>query len=544
MKTLLQHWVTQQAERRPDAIALVMLDKKMTYGQLEESSNQLARLLREAGCVKGDRVCFLMPKSPTAIVTMLGILKADCMHVPLDPASPASRLAKIVESSESRWVLAAGHVDNLLEELACDTKFERSVSVGWMDNEADLKRNFRPEFFREDLASYSGAFVDSQNNPDDAAHILFTSGSTGTPKGVVITHSNVIHFVEWGVKYFGINSSDQNSGHPPLHFDLSQFDIFGTFAAGAQLHLVSPELSLLPHKIADFIRDSELTQWFSVPSVLNYMAKFDVVKANDFPTLKRLLWCGEVFPTPALMYWMKRLPNVSFTNLYGPTETTIASSHYTVPRRPEDPRESIPIGIPCKGEELLVLDENLEQVTPGEVGNLYIGGVGLSPGYWKEPEKTRAAFVRRPGSADAKERIYKTGDLALIDTRGLVHYVGREDSQVKSRGYRIELGEIEAALNALGAVEDCAVVGIRSDGFEGTTICCAYVSALDADVSAASLENELRKVLPGYMLPARWAPFVQLPKNSSGKVDRAQLTRIFEQNETHTHRAARAARFA
>jgi amino acid adenylation domain-containing protein len=542
MKTLLQHWITRQAERRSDAIALVMNRERITYGQLEQSSNQLARLLRAAGCQRGDRVCFLMPKSTTAVVTMLGILKADCMHVPLDPASPATRLARIVSSCESRWVLAAGHVDNLLEELLSGPKFDGSVSVGWMDNEEDLKRNFRPEFFQRDLANYSAAFVDSVNTPDDPAHILFTSGSTGTPKGVVITHSNVIHFVEWAVKHFGISSSDRNSGHPPLHFDLSQFDIFGAFAAGAQLHLVPAELGLLPHKIADFIRNSELTQWFSVPSVLNYMAKFDVVKANDFPTLKRLLWCGEVFPTPALMYWMERLPDVSFTNLYGPTETTIASSYYTVPKCPEDPRASIPIGIPCEGEELLVLDEDLGQVTPGKIGDLYIGGVGLSPGYWKEPEKTRAAFIQRPGGIDPRERVYKTGDLAWTDTEGLVHYVGRADSQVKSRGYRIELGEIEAALNALGALEDCAVVGIPSDGFEGTTICCAYVGAPHADVNAVSLRNELRKVLPGYMLPARWAPFAHLPKNSSGKVDRPQLSKIFAQNETQTPSAAQTAR--
>jgi len=543
MKTLLQHWVTRQAEHRPEAIAVVMNEDRITYGQLEESSNQLARLLRAAGCRRGDRVCFLLPKSPTAIVTMLGILKAGCMHVPLDPASPACRLARIVDLCESRWVLVAGPLSNLLEDLLADAKFGQSVSVGRMDNEDDLKGDLRPEFSQRDLANYSGAFVDSENSADDPAHILFTSGSTGTPKGVVIRHSNVIHFVEWAVKYFGISSSDRNSSHPPLHFDLSQFDIFGTFAAGAQLHLVSAELGLLPHKIADFIRYSELTQWFSVPSVLNYMAKFDVVKADDFPTLKRLLWCGEVFPTPALIYWMERLPYVSFTNLYGPTETTIASSYYTVPSCPENSRESIPIGTPCDGEELLVLDENLKQVAPGEIGDLYIGGVGLSPGYWKEPEKTRAAFIQRRKGTDPRERIYKTGDLAWIDTEGLLHYVGRADSQIKSRGYRIELGEIEAALNTLGALEDCAVVGIPSDGFEGTTICCAYVGAPDANVKAATLRKELRKVLPGYMLPARWAAFAHLPKNSSGKIDRPRLARIFEQNEPQTLRAAQAARF-
>jgi amino acid adenylation domain-containing protein len=546
MKALLQNWVTRQAERRPDGIALVMNEEKMTYGQLEESSNRLARLLRSAGCRKGDRICFLMPKSPAAIVTMLGILKADCLHVPLDPAGPAPRVEKIVDSCESRCILAAGPVGRLLDELLSQPVRSRSISVGWIDDEQGLEMNFRPAFFRRDLDNFSGSFLDSQNTPEDAAHILFTSGSTGTPKGVVITHANVIHFVEWAVKYFGIDSSDRNSGHPPLHFDLSQFDIFGTFAAGAQLHLVPADVSLLPNQLADFIRRSELTQWFSVPSVLNYMAKFDVVNVNDFPRLERVLWCGEVFPTPALMYWMQRLPSATFTNLYGPTETTIASSYYTVPSCPESPRESIPIGAACEGEQLLVLGENLKPVPPGETGDLYIGGLGLSPGYWRDPQKTAAAFVRRPGSTEPSDRIYKTGDLAKVgaDADGLVYYVGRADSQVKCRGYRIELGEIEAALNALGSLKECAVVAIPSGGFEGTTICCAYVSAAHANVDTRLLLSQLRKHLPSYMLPTRWAALDHLPKISSGKIDRPQLRRIFDQDGNQTSRAAQTARFS
>lgn len=544
MKALLQNFVTRQAERRPDGIALVMNQEKMTYGQLEESSNQLARLLRAAGCQRGDRVCFLMPKSPAAIVTMLGILKADCMHVPLDPASPAPRVARIVDSCESRWILAAGPVGRLLDGLLSQTGRNGSISVGRIDDEKELRGNVRPEFYRRDLNNFSGSFLDSENTSEDAAHILFTSGSTGTPKGVVITHANVIHCVEWAVKYFGIDSSDRNSGHPPLHFDLSQFDIFGTFAAGAQLHLVPGDVSLMPNPLTDFIRRSELTQWFSVPSVLNYMAKFDVVKVNDFPRLKRVLWCGEVFPTPALMYWMRRLPKVSFTNLYGPTETTIASSYYTVSKCPENPCEPIPIGAPCDGEQVLVLGDNLTSVSPGETGDLYIGGVGLSPGYWKDPHKTAAAFIQRPGSTDPSNRIYKTGDLAKIGADGLVYYVGRADSQVKSRGYRIELGEIEAALNAFGDLKECAVVAIPCDGFEGTTICCAYVSTAHANVDTRRLLSQLRTLLPSYMFPTRWAALNQLPKNSSGKIDRPQVRRMFEQDGTQTSCAAQTARFA
>jgi amino acid adenylation domain-containing protein len=519
---LLQNWISQQAQRRPEAVAVVMEGQSLTYGQLEESTNRLARLLQAAGCRRGDRVCFAIPKSPAAIIAIVGILKADCVHVPIDTTSPAARVSKIIRSSAPRYILGVESSSGLLEELFEPAEFRESVGVGWMEKLSAEHRNFRPKFQWADINGYSAEPLQTSQHSDDPAHILFTSGSTGEPKGVVITHANVIHFVEWATRYFGIHESDRVSGHPPLHFDLSVFDIFGAFAAGAELHLVPPKVALLPNKLADFIRDSELTQWFSVPSVLNYLAKFDVVKANDFPALRRLLWCGEVFPTPALIYWMKRLPHVSFTNLYGPTETTIASSYYTVKSCPADGTQAIPIGTACGGEELLVLDKDLRRAPAGEVGNLYIRGVGLSPGYWCNPAATEAAFVPY-GEGD---RIYRTGDLARVGQDGLVYFVGRADTQIKSRGYRIELGEIEVALHDLPELKECAVVALPTDGFETNLICCAYVGR-DKNVTPPDIRVQLGKVLPPYMVPSRWLVLPQLPKNANGKIDRRKVQELF-----------------
>jgi acyl-coenzyme A synthetase/AMP-(fatty) acid ligase len=292
---------------------------------------------------------------------------------------------------------------------------------------------------------------------------------------------------------------------------------------------MTPETSLLHHKLADFIREKELTQWFSVPWVLQQMAKFDVVRQNDFPALKRLLWCGEKFPTPALMYWMKRLPHVTFDNLYGPTEATIASSYYRVAHPLENETAEVPIGLPCKGELMLVLDEQLRPVGPGEPGNLYIGGVGLSPGYWNDPERTREVFRRNPYSSNPSDRIYNTGDLARIGTDGLVYLIGRSDSQIKSRGYRIELGEIEAAVHAIPGVQDAAVVVIGVEGSEDKIICCAYVSRSGPDLSPLALKRQLTAAVPRYMIPQRWMALQQMPRNSNGKTDRPFLRRQFEQ---------------
>src|ERR1700733_2667142 len=372
MNRILQSWVTQQAETRPDATAIVMGGERLTYGQLEVSSNQLAHMLQQSGCKLGDRVCILVPKSPAAIVSMIGILKAGCMHVPIDTATPAKRIRHIFESCENRWVLAGGSVSPLLDELLAESSLRARTSVGWLDPETPSATNFSPEFSLAHLKAAPSHAIPQQRTSNDGSHILFTSGSTGVPKGVVITHSNVSTFVDWALKHYGIDHTDRFSGHTPFHFDLSTFDIFGAITAGAQLHLVPAETALLPPKLAQFIRNSELTQWFSVPSVLNYLAKFDSVKHHDFPSLRRVLWCGEVLPTPALMYWMERLPRVRFSNLYGPTEATIASSFYDVTSIPTDPKAPIPIGRACHGEQLLVLDDKLEPAPPREIGNLYI----------------------------------------------------------------------------------------------------------------------------------------------------------------------------
>lgn len=528
MTMLLQQGVTAQAQAHPDAVALVFKGARMTYGELEEASNRLARLLLDAGCRRGDRVGLLMPKSPLAIVAMLGALKADAIYVPMDPASPAARQARVLEISDCHSILAAGPVGAMLRETLETASLHQRPVIGWLDDAIAPDADPAPAFTLRDLAAHPATLPTPANTGRDLAHILFTSGSTGTPKGVMITHASVAHFIQWAGRYFGIAHTDRVSQHPPLRFDVSTFDIFGALWAGAELHLVPPELNLLPHKLAQFIRDARLTQWFSVPSVLNLMANFDVVGQGDFPCLRRVLFAGEPLPTPTLMHWMRRLPHARFTNLYGPTETTISSSYYTVPRCPADQRETIPIGTACDGEELLLLDAQFRPVATGETGDLYIRGAGLSPGYWRDLEKTRSAFLPRPGGEGPHDRIYKTGDLARRTTDGLFYFVGRSDMQIKSRGYRIELGEIETALHALPGLRESAVVAIQSEGFEGWQICCAYVPAPGDGVSPESLRKGLAALVPGHMLPARWMRYDDaLPKNASGKIDRPRLREGF-----------------
>jgi amino acid adenylation domain-containing protein len=521
---LLQDWLSLQAQQRPASAAICWRGGGLTYGELEQLSNRLAWMLKAQGCTRGDRVALLLPKGPLAIAAMLGVLKADCGYTPLDTRNPAARIARVLSALDCRCILAVESTRELLWEAL--RHLPATPVVGLLEPGIDLTA-CQAQFGLDDIASCPAEAPTRNNTSSDIAHILFTSGSTGVPKGVVITHANVIHFVDWAVRHFRIGPDDRLSGHSPLHFDLSTFDVYGTLAAGATLYPIPPEANLLPHKLAQLIQDEALTQWFSVPSILHHMAKRDVIRPAAFPSLRRLLWCGERFPTSGLMYWMRRLPDVEFSNLYGPTETTIASSCYQVPACPLDERDETPIGEGCGGDELLVLDTGLLPPAAGEIGDLFIRGPGLSPGYWGDPERTATAFIPNPLSHDVSDRLYRTGDLARIDEQGRVLLVGRADTQVKSRGYRIELGEIEAALDGIVELEESAVVAMASDGFEGNLLCCAYVPRAGGEITPALLRQRLAETLPGYMLPSRWKRLDRLPLNQNGKTDRPALKELW-----------------
>ncbi len=523
MARALQDYVTRQAERRPDASALVDGDLRVTYEALETRANRLARLLRER-VRRGDRIGLLLPKSPAAIAAMLASLKLGAIYVPLDPESPAARLEKILRAAECAVLLASAPAVPLLRRLDPALRHD----LVWLGDLPADAGDLQARFHEAEAAALSPEPVAAGGGCDDPAHLLFTSGSTGAPKGVIVAQRNVIAFVTWANAYFGLGEGDRVSCHSPLAFDLSTWDLFGGFAAGAEVHLVPPQLNLFPGRLVDFIRAHRLVQWFSVPSLLAYLARFDAVRPGDFPELRRIIWCGEVFATPALRYWMERVQHASFTNLYGPTETTVASSYFRVETPPPETSAGVPIGRACGGETLHVLGPDLEPLPPGEVGEIAIGGAGVTLGYWRDPERTAAAFVDLP--APSGGRVYRTGDLGRRDQDGLVHFLGRKDSQIKSRGHRIELGEIEAALHAVPEVGQGAIVALPAPRFGGHAICCAYAPRAGTALSPAALRERLAVLLPRYMLPAHWRAMDRLPANANGKVDRVALRALFAED--------------
>jgi amino acid adenylation domain-containing protein len=533
MNVLLHHGLQSQAQARPDADALVFGDTRLSYGDFERASNQLAHRLADLGCRHGDRVALLSPKCPAALVAMFATLKLGAIHVPLDPACSVARLALMLASSQCGFVLAAGKVADLLDRALKAAMLNRQPLIGWLDEQPGSTVDRRPGF---DLS----ALADSPTTPPrgrcadtDTALILFTASTTGPARGVTITHRNLVSELRWAIAYFGITATDRLSQHAPLASYLCILDIHAALWTGAESHLVPAELNLMPHKLAQFIRTSELTQWFSVPSVLHRMASFDLVRHGDFASLRRVLFAGEVLPTPTLMHWMDRLPHATFSNLYGTTETTLAGTCHTLVAAPANRRDPIPIGTACAGAQILLLDDRLQPVPDDEIGHLYIGGARLSPRYWHDPEKTRSAFLPMPGSEPSGLRIHKTGDLARRGADGLLYFVGRADTQIVRHGHRIALGEIDAALQTLASLREAAAVAIDSADVDDPLICCAYVPTPQGPASVEALRQSLAQLLPDEMLPARWMHLDTLPLNASGKIDRQLLKQSFRLAEAH-----------
>jgi amino acid adenylation domain-containing protein len=487
----------------------------ISYGFLDEASSRLATALRRNGCGPGDRVALLLRKSTDALVAIVGVLKAGCAYVPLDPHSPAARLSAVVESSQPNVLIGHHATADTIGQMAPACK------VAMMDTTVGATTGLG----HKEWASVRAEPLDAIS-PAEPAYIIYTSGSTGQPKGVLITHNSATHFSDWAVAHFELGDGDRNSSHAAFHFDLSVLDVFPTLRSGGTLHLVPPEANLLPASIAGFIGEHQLTQWVSVPSILTYIAKHDAIPPGGYPSLRRVLTCGEVLPTATLIYWMERVPHARFSNLYGPTEATVASSFHDVADPPADAASAVPIGIPIPGEELLVLSKDMERAPDGVIGDLYIGGAGLSPGYWEDPAKTEAAFVpdpRNPGRI-----IYRTGDLASVDEHGIHHFHGRSDTQIKSRGYRIELGDIEAALSGLDYLLDAVVVPVQDDKFGSVSVSCAYIPRLGEEVTALRIRRDLNLLLPSYMIPTGWHEFMSFPTNRNGKIDRNAIQRAME----------------
>jgi amino acid adenylation domain-containing protein len=519
--------------------ALVDSTGALTYAELEARSNCVAHVLRELGVARGDRVGLYMEKSLDAVAGLYGVLKAGAAYVPLDPLSPAHRIAQLVRDCEPRVLLADAETRAQWPAVAQSAASLQAILVL---NRSAAQDGSQPAAPGCDLLWSDALDAHSGEGPprhvprgDDLAYILYTSGSTGVPKGVALTHANALAFVEWSAREFTLTSEDRLSSHAPLHFDLSIFDLFAGARAGAATVLVSRQTTIFPTQLVDLIEREEITVWYSVPSALIMMLHRGGLRPGRLSSLRSVLFAGEVFPPKHLRDLMTLLPAARFANLYGPTETNVCAWH-EVSTPPAAAAKPVPIGKAIDGVELFAITDQGNIAGVGEVGELYVQGPTVMQGYWRDSRRTERSLVRHPCARRLQEPAYRTGDFVWRDEAGHYHLVGRRDMQVKTRGYRVELGEVEAVLHAHPAVHECAVVALADDAV--TNRLAAVVVASD-EASAEGLASFCAQRIPRHMVPERFELRDTLPKTTTGKVNRQLLAAQLLADQTAQRRTRR-----
>jgi amino acid adenylation domain-containing protein len=490
-----------QALKRPSALALLFGQERVTYAQLDRSSNQVAHLLRRHGVGRDVLVGVCMDRSVELIVAMLGILKAGGAYVPFDPTNPPERLAFMLEDSGVQTVLTK-------------ERFAASIPGGGVNI---IRFDADQELFSREPESKpepSGG-----EGPDSLAYVMYTSGSTGRPKGVAIEHRCILSLLT-NTDYVQLGPDERVAQAANASFDAATFEIWGALLHGGQLIGLTRDVTLSPHELARAIRKENITTMFLTSALFSQVA-WEAPQA--FANLRNLLYGGEVTDPECARRVIESGGPERLLHVYGPTETTTYAAWYLVHRAPAE-AGAIPIGRPIAHTTIYILDRNLEPVPIGVTGEIYIGGEGVARGYFRRPELTRERFLTDPFAPLPGARMYRTGDLARSRSDGNIEFLGRADHQVKIRGFRIELGEVEAALREHPAVQE-AVVLTWAEGPSNKRL-VAYIvpaSARGNEALIPALRAFLSSKLPDYMIPSTFTQVDALPINANGKVDRAAL---------------------
>lgn len=501
-----------QVQRRPDAVAVVFEEQRMTYRQLNHRANQLAGYLQSLGIGRETLVAMCVERSLDMIVGVLAILKAGAAYVPIDAGYPPERIKLILEDARPSVMLADAH---LLASLSgacpitlCPSQRESEIGQHSSDN---------PRLKRE---------------PSSLAYVIYTSGSTGRPKGVEVEHRSVLELFKATDRLIEFTPDDVWTVFHSFAFDLSVWEIFGCLLHGGRLVIVPRELLKSPRDFYRLLATERVTVLSQTPSAarqLLYACRRLERTHLEALSLRIIICGGEALPVEVarqLLDW-----RVPLWNFYGPTEATV----WTIAKRIKEADckgDRVAIGKPFPGVEAFILNEQLLLVAPGDAGELYLGGRCLARGYLRQPDLTKERFIPHPFSSDPAERLYKTGDQARLNKDGDLLFLGRIDEQVKVSGFRVELGEIEAALAQHPGIQQ-AVVNLWEDANREKRLAAYLVAAKGSRPDITELRTFLRRKLPDYMLPAAFVWLKSVPLSSNGKVDRKALPTPEELNQEH-----------
>lgn len=495
------------AQQRSAASALIYCDQvAVTFTSLLKDSERCASSLSQLGIKRGDVVGIFHTKSPACFAAMLACLRLGAPYVNLDEENPEMRLLRIIDTCKPKIILADEQLSTSANEACQLCKIPL------------IKLHDLP-----DSETYSANLHLDPVIGSDIAYLMFTSGSTGIPKGAAISHAQVLGFVSWAKREICIMENDILSNVNPMHFDNSVFDFYASLFNGAALTPVHRDVVKNPGELVKHIAKVECTVWFSVPSLLIYLMALRAFDAFVWKSIRAVVFGGEGFPIQELRKLYAHFGNdVRMINVYGPTECTcICSAHDVLLQNLDQISGYPPIGQIAPEFRALLLDDD-DSVAQGETGELCLIGPHVGLGYYNDPERTAASFVRNPFCTTHHEKMYRTGDLMRIDPKdGLFYFVGRKDNQVKHMGYRIELEEIEFSLSSIQGISQCVVVLKKTHTKFSRLV--AFVSVTNEAISCSSIIQSLQSTLPNYMIPSHIEIRTELPKNANGKIDRKYL---------------------
>jgi amino acid adenylation domain-containing protein len=491
-----------QAERTPDAPAVVFGDRRLTYAELNQRANQLARYLQERGVGPETRAGILLERSVEMPVALLGILKAGGAYVAFDPSYPPERLRYMFEDSGVTLLLTQQNV--MSPEFAVSPIF---IDAEWGS-----------------IAERDSQNLQSGVDPSNIVYLVYTSGSTGRPKGILIEQRSLVNAAYAFINKHRMTERDRLLQFASLSFDVAAEEFFASWLSGSCV-VMRPEAVMSHADFVSLLQQEEIT-------IVNLPASFWMEwltaiadKKLEIPsTLRRVVVGNEKTLEETLAKWQRLMgQQVEWCNAYGPSETTITASNYE-PASTSSSREeksTVPIGKPVINVEMYVLDPAQQLVPIGVAGELYIGGAGLARGYHNQPAQTAERFIPHSFSAQPGQRLYRTGDLARYRVDGNVEFLGRVDEQVKIRGYRIEVGEVEAVLAQHASVRESIVVAREDE--RGSIRLVAYVVSNNGDLQTADLRNYMQQRLAEYMVPSSFMVLEALPRTPNGKIDRRAL---------------------
>ncbi|MDE9459616.1 non-ribosomal peptide synthetase, partial [Xenorhabdus bovienii] len=492
----------QQVSKTPEAIALRYHDLSLSYQELERQSNQLAHYLIRHGVKPDTPVALCADRSLMMVVAILAINKAGGAYVPFDPDYPQERLGWMLEDAAPSVVLMNRAGSEVLRSLATNGVMlvDLETPAVWQDED-----DCHPQI--------------NGLTPSNLAYIIYTSGSTGKPKGVLNQHGALVNRIHWMQQALQLSSDDIVLQKTPFSFDVSVWEFFWPLLTGACLSIAEPEGHKDPDYLVAQITAQQLTTLHFVPSMLSLLLEHPQV--SHCTSLKQIFCSGEALPAALLKKCQTLLPHTQVHNLYGPTEAAIDVTFWTAP--PAWQESQVPIGKPIANTQIYLLDPHLQPVPLGTAGEIYIGGVGVARGYLNRAELNQQRFIPDPFSENPEARLYRTGDFGRFQSDGTLHYLGRNDNQVKLRGLRIELGEIEASLNRLPEIKEAAVIA-RED-IPGDIRLAAYLvtEEAEAELNIAHLREALALSLPEYMLPSAFVVLPAFPLSNNGKLERKVL---------------------